>query len=147
MIARTFAFALAAAVVVAPASALAAESCHAQSTFAVVAHGGALSKRMEGAARLARMKAALTQARAALASGARAVDVVETVVRGFEDSGVFNAGKGAIADEAGIVETDASIMDGDGLRSGAVASMTQYQESDSCRAPRHGGGPPCADGG
>lgn len=127
MIARTFAFALAAAIVVAPASALAAESCHAQSTFAVVAHGGALSKRMEGAARLARMKAALTRARAALASGAGAVDVVETVVRGFEDSGVFNAGKGAIADQAGIVETDASIMDGNGLRSGAVASMTRIR--------------------
>jgi beta-aspartyl-peptidase (threonine type) len=69
------------------------------------------------------MRAALIEARAALGRGATSPDVVESVVRGFEDSGQFNAGKGAIANEKGFVETDASIMDGDSMRAGAVASM------------------------
>lgn len=101
-----------------------AQTCSAQKRFAIAAHGGELSERMEGSARLATMKAVLTDARAKLAAGASSLDVVEGVVRAFEDSGNFNAGRGAIADRAGLVETDASIMDGNGLRSGAVASMT-----------------------
>lgn len=120
-------FALAMAMAATPAAALAAETCHAQATFAIVAHGGALSEKMEGGARLAEMTKALTEARASLAAGAGSVDVVEAVVRAFEDSGTFNAGRGAIADAAGIVETDAAIMDGDGLRAGAVASMTEIK--------------------
>lgn len=105
-------------------SAAHAATCSAQTHFAVVAHGGELSQRMEGSARLATMKSVLTDARAKLAAGASSLDVVEGIVRAFEDSGDFNAGRGAIADRAGIVETDASIMDGNGLRAGAVASMT-----------------------
>ena len=67
------------------------------------------------------------KARAALAGGAASLDVVETVVRTFEDSGVFNAGRGAIANAGGFVETDASIMDGRDLRAGSVASMTHVK--------------------
>lgn len=114
--------ALAGAVLI--SSAANAGVCSARAHFAVVAHGGELSERMEGTARLAVMKTVLADARAKLAAGAASLDVVESVVRAFEDSGDFNAGRGAIADKAGIVETDASIMDGNGLRSGAVASMT-----------------------
>jgi beta-aspartyl-peptidase (threonine type) len=66
---------------------------------------------------------ALTEARAVLASGARAIDVVEAVVAGMENSGVFNAGKGAIANKAGVVEMDASIMEGRLHKAGAVASV------------------------
>jgi beta-aspartyl-peptidase (threonine type) len=73
------------------------------------------------------MRDTLAKAREALRSGAHALDVVETVVRTFEDSGSFNAGKGAIANRADFVETDASIMDGDGLRAGSVASMTHIK--------------------
>jgi L-asparaginase / beta-aspartyl-peptidase len=102
-------------------------ACQSQTVFAVAVHGGEISGRMEGAARLAAMKAALEQARAHLKAGAHGLDVVEDIVRSFEDSGDFNAGRGAIADEAGIVETDAGIMDGHGLRSGAVASMTRLK--------------------
>ena len=127
MFGKTIGSALILALAAAPVSASAAESCGAQEAFAIVAHGGALSERMEGAARLAVMKTALTKARAALAAGAQGVDVVETVVRTFEDSGTFNAGRGAIADAAGIVETDAAIMDGNGLRAGGVASMTRIK--------------------
>ena len=102
----------------------AANSCHAQSMFAVVVHGGAIDEKMDGTARFAVMKQALQKARAALAAGASSLDVVEQTVEAFEDSGAFNAGRGAIADAAGLVETDAAIMDGDGLRAGGVASMT-----------------------
>ncbi|HSM97194.1 MAG TPA: isoaspartyl peptidase/L-asparaginase [Rhizomicrobium sp.] len=105
-------------------SAANADTCSARAHFAVVVHGGELSQIMTDNGRLPAMKAALTDARAKLAAGASSLDVVETIVRSFEDSGKFNAGRGAIADRAGLVETDASIMDGNGLRSGAVASMT-----------------------
>ena len=100
------------------------ERCEAQKVFAVVAHGGELSERVEDNGRLAAMRAALVDARAALAHGASSLDVVETIIRRFEDSGIFNAGKGAIANAKGQVETDASIMDGRDLGAGAVASMT-----------------------
>jgi len=109
---------------VVPSFAAAPQACTAHVVFAVAAHGGVFSRQNEGAARLDAMKAALAEARTALANGERSVDVVERIVKGFEDSGIFNAGKGAIANAAGQVETDAAIMDGEGLRSGAVASMT-----------------------
>lgn len=98
--------------------------CTKQTTFAVAVHGGATSQDMAGEARLALMQKALTAARADLNNGAAALDVVQKLVETFEDSGVFNTGRGAIANQAGQVETDASIMDGNGLRAGSVASMT-----------------------
>ncbi|MGH6889679.1 MAG: isoaspartyl peptidase/L-asparaginase family protein [Rhizomicrobium sp.] len=109
----------------APAAALAAPGgqCKSQSVFAVVVHGGEITKPVKDNGRLAAMRAALVRARAALANGAASLDVVETIVAGFEDSGLFNAGRGAIANAAGTVETDAAIMDGRDLRAGAVASM------------------------
>ena len=97
--------------------------CHPQKVFAVVVHGGEISRRVEDRGRLAAMRAALSRARAELAASRSSLDVVEEIVREFEDSGIFNAGRGAIADAAGTVETDASIMDGRDQRAGAVASM------------------------
>ena len=97
--------------------------CTANKRFAIVVHGGEITEKVDNPARLAAMREALITARAGLGLGLSSVDVVETVVRSFEDSGLFNAGKGAIANEKGFVETDAAIMDGNGLRSGAVASM------------------------
>ena len=108
----------------AAASASAADvSCKQHLRFAVVVHGGEISTPLAAPDRLDIMRAALEKARGELANGAASLDVVEEIVRGFEDSGAFNAGKGAIANAAGAVETDASIMDGNGLRAGAVASM------------------------
>lgn len=106
------------------ASAQAAGVCNTQTRFAVVAHGGEISKPLDSPERLAVMRTALEAARSKLSEGARSLDVVEYIIRTFEDSGAFNAGRGAIADKAGIVETDASIMDGRDLNAGAVASMT-----------------------
>jgi beta-aspartyl-peptidase (threonine type) len=103
------------------------QTCRSQVVFAVAVHGGESSQKIEGSARLSAMRTALKKAQAELKDGARSIDVVEGIVRGFEDSGFFNAGRGAVANEAGLVETDAGIMDGDGLRSGAVASMTRLK--------------------
>lgn len=66
---------------------------------------------------------ALVRGRDLLASGASALDVCEQVVRVLEDDPLFNAGKGAVFNELGQHELDASIMDGATLRCGAVASV------------------------
>jgi len=108
-------------------SGAAAESCAKSEVFAIAVHGGAFSEKNDGSKRLEAMKTALERARASLKGGAAALDAVQEVVTAFEDSGVFNAGKGAIANAAGQVETDASIMDGKYMRSGAVASMTRIK--------------------
>jgi beta-aspartyl-peptidase (threonine type) len=60
----------------------------------------------------------------ALTAGGAALDAVEAAVRRLEDHPRFNAGLGSVLTTAGTVETDASIMEGDGLRNGAVAAVS-----------------------
>jgi beta-aspartyl-peptidase (threonine type) len=50
---------------------------------------------------------------------------VETAVRALEDDPRFNAGRGSVLTSAGTVEMDASIMEGDRLRCGAVAAVSR----------------------
>jgi len=97
--------------------------CEADETFAVALHGGAVYSRRDQAPKTAFLERVLTEARVALAAGAKAIDVVEAAVAAMENSGAFNAGKGAIANQAGVVELDASIMEGRELMAGAVASV------------------------
>lgn len=104
-----------------------AAQCAPHARFAVVVHGGEMSKPIPDVGRSDAMRVALTDARAQLGSGANAIDVVEKILMRFEDSGLFNTGKGAIANAAGQVETDASIMDGDTMAAGAVASTTHVK--------------------
>src|SRR5512138_3928621 len=52
-----------------------------------------------------------------------APDAVEAAVRLLEDDPTFNAATGATLTAAGDVECDASIMDGETLRCGAVAAV------------------------
>src|SRR6185369_1924786 len=47
-----------------------------------------------------------------LSQGGSALDAVEAAIRVLEDDGEFNAGYGASLNRMGIVEVDASIMDG-----------------------------------
>jgi L-asparaginase / beta-aspartyl-peptidase len=58
-----------------------------------------------------------------LQAGATALDVCEAVVRVLEDDPHFNAGKGAVFNEKGEHELDASIMEGHTRRCGAVAGV------------------------
>jgi len=97
-------------------------ACDARTRFAIIVHGGT-SSGAENPERLAFIEAMLTERRAELELGARAIDTVETALVAMEDSGLFNAGKAAITNSAGYVETDASIMDGRTLDAGAVASQ------------------------
>ena len=53
-----------------------------------------------------------------------ALDAVEAAVTLLEDDALFNAGRGAVLTLEGNVELDASIMDGERLRAGAVAAVT-----------------------
>jgi isoaspartyl peptidase/L-asparaginase-like protein (Ntn-hydrolase superfamily) len=96
--------------------------CESDQTFTIVIHGGVAWGGIH-ASKLPVMKQILSDARSALSSGARAIDVVEAVIAEMENSGLFNAGKAAIANQAGVMELDASIMDGRDLQAGAVAAV------------------------
>ncbi|MEL6685997.1 MAG: isoaspartyl peptidase/L-asparaginase [Pseudomonadota bacterium] len=96
--------------------------CDAQDTFAIIVHGGTSSGDLNQD-RIDFMTGLMTEQRAALAAGANALDTVEAAVVAMEDSGLFNAGRAAITNASGFVETDASIMDGRTLDAGSVASQ------------------------
>ena len=59
-----------------------------------------------------------------LREGGSGLDAVEATIRIFEDSPLFNAGRGAVFTADGENELDASIMDGATLEAGAVAAVT-----------------------
>lgn len=58
-----------------------------------------------------------------LEAGRSAIDVVEDVVAQMEDSGLFVAGRGSAPGPTGIVELDATIMDGRSGEAGGVAAL------------------------
>lgn len=58
-----------------------------------------------------------------LSRGGSSMDAVEAVVRFMEDCPLFNAGKGAVYNDEGVAELDASIMDGSTLMAGAVTGV------------------------
>ena len=73
--------------------------------------------RLEGLAKALRTGTQL------LEKSAKAIDVVEAVVRVLEDDPNFNAGRGAVLNEIGEHSLDASLMDGSDLSCGAVANV------------------------
>lgn len=56
-----------------------------------------------------------------LRDGGSSLDAIEVAVRSLEDCPLFNAGKGAVYNNAGKHEMDASIMSGRDLSAGAVS--------------------------
>jgi len=58
-----------------------------------------------------------------LANGGTCLDAIEKAIKIMEDSPLFNAGKGAVFTHEGLVELDASIMEGNGLNAGAIAGV------------------------
>lgn len=108
------------------------EPAEGDAMFAIVIHGGAGGNPAEWSeeyreARRAGMGKALDRGVKMLQSGALALDVVEEVVRIMEDDPVFNAACGAVLNEQGEHELDASIMDGKTLACGAVASVRSFK--------------------
>ena len=93
---------------------------------ALVVHGGAGADPAEGRDVL---RAGVTAAALAgwrmLAEDGHALDAVEAAVRVLEDHPRFNAGHGSVLTSGGTVEMDASIMEGDHLRCGAVAAVSR----------------------
>jgi L-asparaginase / beta-aspartyl-peptidase len=107
-----------------PANAMASDKkCKAQKEFSIILHGGTARAGMIPEQRLDFMRNLLVEMKQNLKQGDSALNVVEASIMAMENSGLFNAGKGAINNAAGFVETDASIMDGKTQNAGSVASM------------------------
>ncbi len=97
--------------------------CKKPGPYVLAVHGGTARKPNSYEGSTAFMARLLEEAGAALEAGAASVDLVHNAVRAMEDSGLFNAGQGARANQAGVIEMDASIMDGKRQNAGAVASV------------------------
>ena len=69
------------------------------------------------------LKKAVLAGHRVLKAGGSSLDAVTVAVTSLEDSPHFNAGKGAVFNAAGKNELDASIMEGEGLRAGAVTGV------------------------
>jgi beta-aspartyl-peptidase (threonine type) len=93
---------------------------------ALIVHGGAGAEAAEGRDELRQgVRDAVLAGWRVLAANGRALDAVEAAVRSMEAHPRFNAGLGSVLTTAGTVEMDASIMEGDGLRCGAVAAVSR----------------------
>jgi beta-aspartyl-peptidase (threonine type) len=91
---------------------------------ALVVHGGAGTERAdERKARRMGVQRAAEAGFGALRAGRSALDAVVAAVVVLENDPHFNAGLGSVLTEDGAVEMDASIMEGAGLRAGAVGAV------------------------
>lgn len=97
--------------------------------WAIALHGGAgnilpadYSKEQQEAYKH-ELSCALEIGKKILSEGGTSLDAVEHVIRYLEDCPLFNAGKGAVFTHDGKNELDAAIMDGNGLRAGAIAGV------------------------
>lgn len=96
--------------------------------FVVQVHGGAWNipaglkqPHIDGVRR------AHAAALAALAAGTRPLDVVVSALAVLEDDPTFDAGTGSFLDEDGKVQLDAAVMEGAGLKAGAVAAVGKFR--------------------
>lgn len=99
--------------------------------IAIAVHGGAGENTSFLIKHLKETEAGLAEAATLgyhmLKKGASAVDVVEAVVNCLEDNPLYNAGKGAALNCRGEVEMDASIMNGEDLKAGAVSMVNSVK--------------------
>ncbi|MBO3099261.1 isoaspartyl peptidase/L-asparaginase family protein [Gelidibacter pelagius] len=98
--------------------------------YSIAIHGGAgtlvkglMTAELEAAYKAA-LETALNAGYSVLETGGTALDAVETAVKLLEDTPLFNAGKGSVFTAEGTHEMDASIMDGQTLKAGAVSLIT-----------------------
>ncbi len=106
----------------------AAERAMPKLEFAIAIHGGAgIEPDRIPAEERRQVEEALGKAldvgRQLLAGGGTSLDAVEQTIRVLEDDPLFNAGRGAVFDSAGMHELDASIMDGATRKGGGVAGL------------------------
>ncbi len=95
--------------------------------WAVLVHGGAGDLHSERAeAHIAGCREAVRVAAELLQAGASALDAVERAVSVLEDNPCFNAGTGACLNASGLIELDAALMEGEGLRAGGVCALPPF---------------------
>ena len=101
--------------------------------YAMAIHGGAgtilkknMSPEKEKSIR-AKMDEALVLGEEMLKAGTPALDVVEAVIQILENSPHFNAGKGAVFNYDAKNEMDASIMNGQDLKAGAIGGVSNVK--------------------
>jgi len=96
-------------------------------SVALVIHGGAgtITREAMTPEREAEIRQALQNAleagMAVLEQGQSSLDAVVAAINVMEDAPQFNAGRGAVLNYEGVVELDASIMDGQSKKAGAIA--------------------------
>lgn len=101
--------------------------------FGIAVHGGAgtIPKADMGPAREKAyregLEEALRRGHDLLKAGGSSLDAVEAAVRVLEDCPLFNAGRGSVFNADGQHEMDASIMEGQLLRAGAVAGVNNVK--------------------
>jgi beta-aspartyl-peptidase (threonine type) len=95
--------------------------------WSVIVHGGAgdlpadrVERHVQGCRQAALAAAEILRA------GGSALDAVERAVIALEDDPSFNAGTGACLNEEGLIELDAAIVEGTGLRAGAVCALPPF---------------------
>jgi beta-aspartyl-peptidase (threonine type) len=94
----------------------------------LLVHGGAGALADdEVAARLAGCRAAAFQGWEVVKRGGSAIDAVQKAVEVLEDDPLFNAGTGSVLNAQGLLQLDASIMEGRGHAAGAVAAITGFR--------------------
>jgi beta-aspartyl-peptidase (threonine type) len=62
-----------------------------------------------------------------LLNGGPSINAVVAAITVMEDSGLFNAGLGGVLQMDGVQRLDASLMEGKGLKAGAVAGLEGFQ--------------------
>jgi beta-aspartyl-peptidase (threonine type) len=108
---------------------MAGENSNTAMKFGMVIHGGAgtidrakMTPENEQAHRQG-LEQSLKAGYDILVRGGSSLDAVEAAIRVLEDNPHFNAGRGAVFTQEGTNELDASIMDGQTLKAGAVAGL------------------------
>ena len=91
----------------------------------IAIHGGAGVMRRDKPGE--RQRAVLKRALEAAYAEKTALDAVTAAVVVLEDSPLFNAGRGSCFNADGEIEMDASVMEGERLRAGAVAAVRRIR--------------------
>ncbi len=92
-------------------------------TYALVVHGGAgADPAIDYREQEAHLRALISDGQDRLLSGESALETVVALVKAMEASGLYVAGKGSSPNADGVVELDASVMEGSSRKAGAVAA-------------------------